>query len=76
MADDKDLFNDESGDADDKEDGREDEGAAVADGGVVKIVGEIGPSSSQRAGSSSRRKGSTAALPDLQRKFGHGRANE
>ena len=76
MAGGKDLFNDEVGDADDKEDGREDGGAAVADGGAVKIVGETGPSSSQRAGSGSRRRGSTAALPDLQRKAGHGRANE
>ena len=68
----EDLFNDEDGGADENEDG----GAAVAVGGVDKIVGETGPSSSQRAGSGSRRKGSTAALPDLQRKAGHGRANE
>ena len=72
MVDEEDLFNDEDGGADEFEDCK----AAVAVGGVVKIVGATGPSSSQRAGSGSRRKGSTAALPGFQRKAGHGRANE
>ena len=69
MVDEEDLFNDEDGGADEKEDG----GAAVADGGVDKTVGETGPPSSQRAGSGSRREGSTAALPAFQRVLGHGR---